>query len=270
MNEHIRQAVEPKMTALFREVRESYGADRCAYPYVPVIPESYSDGPRILICGKGAGSWGLDYAKIDGIGPESTLTKVPKKDWYPKVLEVQEAFIENGPKKYLSGERGGFSKGAWWRSLYRVMVHVLHGTEIGERWEKRLANPDYAEYVFSHVAFTNLDKVARRKNNLDAPLRRIHDRYYTLDKEIEVLKPCLVWFPTGRNYDEPLRKALPGFDTEDLEDLLEVARVHGLEGLLAPGGAAVRTYHPQGVKGSRIKDFAGYLRGIYLSACDPS
>jgi hypothetical protein len=235
-----------------------------------VIPEGYFDGPKILICCKGAGSWGLQYAGIDGIGPESTLTDVPEEDWYPEVLEVQRAFIENGPKKYLSGERGGFRKGAWWRPLYGVMVHVLLGREIGERWDKRLANPEDAEYVFSHVAFTNLDKVARRKNNLDAPLRRIHDRYYTLDKEIEVLKPCLVWFATGRNYDEHLRKALPGFETEDLEDLPGVARVHGLEGLLAPGGVAVRTYHPQGVKGSRIKDFAGYLRSIYLPACDPS
>jgi hypothetical protein len=270
MNEPIRRAVEPKMTTLFREVRESYGADRCAYPYVPVIPESYSDGPRILICGKGAGSWGLEYAGIDGIGPWSTLADVPEKDWYPEVLEVQKAFIENGPKKALSGERGGFSKGAWWRSLYMVMVHVLLGREIGERWDKRLANPDDAEYVFSHVAFTNLDKVARQRNNLDAPLRRIHDRYYTLDKEIEVLKPCLVWFPTGRNYDEHLRKALPSFEREDLEDLPGVASVHGLEEHLAPGGVAVRTYHPQGAKGSRIKGFASYLRSIYLSACDPS
>jgi hypothetical protein len=41
-----------------------------------------------------------------------------------------------------------------------------------------------------------------------------------------------------------------------------------LEGLLAPGGVALRTYHPQGVEGSRIKAFAGYLRSTYLSTCD--
>jgi hypothetical protein len=261
------------MTELFEEVRKCYGAECCAYPYVPVIPENYSDGPRILICGKGAGSWGLQYAGIDGIGPWSTLDDVPEKDWYPKVLEVQKAFLENGPKKYLSGQEDGYTKGAWWRSLYRVMVHVPLGREIGEGWDKRLANPDDAELVFSNVvAFTNLDKVARRENNLDAPLRRIHDRYYTLDKEIGVLEPCIVWFPTGELYDEHLEKALPNFETEDLEDLPdpEVARVHGLEELLAPGGVALRTYHPQGVKGSRIKAFAEYLRSIYLSACNRS
>lgn len=256
------------MTELFEEVRKDYGAEWCAYPYVPVVPEGYFEGPRILICGKGAGSWGLKYAKIEGIGSESTLAKVPKKDWYPKVLEVQKAFIENGPKKYLSGQEGGYRRGSWWRPLYTVMVHVLLGKEIGEGWDSRLANPEDAEFVFSHVAFTNLDKVARRENNLDADLRRIHDRYYTLDKEIGVLKPCLVWFATGSPYDKHLKKALTGFETEDLEDLLGVARVHGLEELLAPGGAALRTYHPQGVKGSRIKDFAEYLRSIYLSACN--
>jgi len=111
MNESIRKAVEPKMTKLFEVVRKCYGANCCAYPYVPVIPENYSDGPRILICGKGAGSWGLQYARIDGIGPESTLAAVSDKDWYPEVLKVQKAFIENGPKKYLSGERGATPKG---------------------------------------------------------------------------------------------------------------------------------------------------------------
>jgi hypothetical protein len=151
-----------------------------------------------------------------------------------------------------------------------VMVHVLLGREIGERWDPHLARPDDAEFVFSNVAFTNLDKVARRENNLDAPLRRIHDRYYTLAEEIDVLKPCLVWFPTGRDYDEHLKKALRNFESEDLEDLPGVARVHGLEELLAPGGVAIRTYHPQGVKGSRIRAFAICLRSIYLSACDPS
>jgi hypothetical protein len=256
------------MTELFEEVRKCYGAECCAYPYVPVIPENYSDSPRILICGKGAGSWGLQYAGIEGIGPWSTLADVPEKGWYPEVLEVQEAFIENGPKKSLSGEKGGFAKGAWWRSLYRVMVHVLLGREIGERWDRGLANPEDAEFVFSNVAFTNLDKVARQRNNLDAPLRRIHDRYYTLAEEIEVLKPCLVWFPTGRNYDKHLENALCHFETEDLEDHPGVAKVHGLEGLLAPGGVALRTYHPQGVEGSRNKAFAGYLRSTYLSTCD--
>jgi hypothetical protein len=34
--------------------------------------------------------------------------------------------------------------------------------------------------------------------------------------ETEVLRPCLVWFPTGPGYDRHLTKALPGFKTEDL------------------------------------------------------
>ncbi len=55
----LRAAVEPKMTALIEEVRESYGAERCGYPYVPMVRESYAEGPRVLICGKGAGSWSL-------------------------------------------------------------------------------------------------------------------------------------------------------------------------------------------------------------------
>lgn len=252
IKEAIREAVEPKMAALFKEVRQSYGAKHCAYPYVPVVQESYSEGPRILICGKGAGSWGLQYARIEGIGKESTLACVHEEGWYPEVLRVQEAFIENGPKRYLSGESGGYAKGAWWRSLYMVIVHALQSRKVGERWDRSMANPEDATFFFSNVAFTNLDKVARKKNNLDRTLRKIHDDYYTLKDEIEVLWPSLVWFPTGPSYDKHLCKALPGFKTEELSGNPGMAKVHGLDGLMASGGVAFRTYHPQYGKFRRI------------------
>jgi len=104
IEEAVRKAVEPKMTALFNEVRESYGADKCGYPSVPMGENSYADGPRVMICGKGGGSYGLGYARISGIGPESTLANIPEDHWYPEVHKVQKAFIEWGVKRYLSGE----------------------------------------------------------------------------------------------------------------------------------------------------------------------
>ncbi len=84
-----------------------------------------------------------------GVGPQSTLADVPEQDWFPEVLKVHHAFIENGAKRYLSGQKGGYSRGAWWRSLYTVMVHVLLGREIGDRWDRSLANPEDAEYFYS-------------------------------------------------------------------------------------------------------------------------
>jgi hypothetical protein len=67
-------------------------------------------------------------------------------------------FVEYGAKRCLSGQEGGYYKGAWWRSLYMVMVHALLGRDIGDRWACYLRNAEDAEYVFSDVAFTNLDK----------------------------------------------------------------------------------------------------------------
>lgn len=122
---------------------------------------------------------------------------MPERGWYPEVLKVQEAFIENGAKRHLSGQKGGYARGAWWRSLYMVIVHALQDREMDERWDRSLANSEDAELFFSTVAFTNLDKVARRRNNLDSDLRRIHNRYYTLAEEIKVLRPCVVWSTRG-------------------------------------------------------------------------
>jgi len=142
LNEALRGKIEPKMAALFDEVRECYGAERCGYPYIPIFQESFSDGPRILVCGKGGGSWGLHHAGIEGIGPHTTLADVPERGWYPEVLKVQHAFVENGAMRYLSGQGGGYYGGAWLRSLYMVMVHALLGREIGERWDRSLLNPE--------------------------------------------------------------------------------------------------------------------------------
>ena len=121
----------PILTALFDEVRTSYGTERCGFPYIAIVRESFLDGPRVVICGKGGGSWGLKYAGIEGIGPHTTLADVSERDWYPEVLKVHHAFIENGAKRYLSGQKDGYVSGAWLRSLYMVMVHALLGREIG-------------------------------------------------------------------------------------------------------------------------------------------
>jgi hypothetical protein len=69
INETMRAKIEPKMTALFDEVRESYGAERCGFPYLPIVRDGFLEGARVMICGKGGGSWGLQYARIEGIGP---------------------------------------------------------------------------------------------------------------------------------------------------------------------------------------------------------
>ncbi len=149
-------------------------------------------------------------------------------------------------------EGGGYARGAWWRSLYIVMVHVLLGREIDDRWDRSLRNPKDAEYFYSNVAFTNLDKVARIKNNLDPELRRIHDHYYTIAEEIEVLEPCFVWFPTGPGYDRHLKKALPQISFENLGG--------GVEEVKGLGCLAIRTYHPQYSKVFKAGEFARYLR----------
>jgi hypothetical protein len=120
--------------------------------------------------------------------------------------------------------------------IHSRLCNVDLGHAVDPACQKRRAHPEDAEHFFSNVAFTNLDKMARArpKNNLDAALRRIHERHCTLRQELEILKPRLVWFPTGPSYDENLKKVLPGFKTEDLGHP-RMARVHGLEDLLVPG-----------------------------------
>ncbi len=253
IDDALKRRIEPKMTALFDEVRTFYGADLCGFPFIPIVQDSFVDGPRVMICGKGGGSWGLKHAGIEGIGPHTTLAGVPERNWYPEVLKVHHAFVENGAKRYLSGQKGGYSGGAWLRSLYMVMVHALLGREIGERWDRSLRNPEDAEYFYANVALTNVDKVARKKNNLDSALRKIHDKYYTFCEEIEVLEPRLVWFPTGPSYDRHLEKALPQICFENLG--CGVQEVKGL------GCLALRTYHPQYSRVFKAGAFAQYLRG---------
>jgi hypothetical protein len=92
------------------------------------------------------------------------------------------------------------------------------------------------------------------RNNLDSALRKIHDKHYTISKEIEVLKPNLIWFPTGPSYDRYLKKALPHISFEDVKEVKGVQEIKGL------GCLALRTYHPQYTKVFNATAFARYLR----------
>jgi len=46
------------------------------------------------------------------LAPHPTLADVPERDWYPEVLSIHNAFIENGANRYLSGREGDYRGGA--------------------------------------------------------------------------------------------------------------------------------------------------------------
>jgi len=115
-----------------------------------------------------------------------------------------------------------------------------------------LRNPRDAEYFYDNVALTNVDKVARKRNNLDSAPRKIHDKHYTLSEQIEILQPRLVWFPTGPSYCRYLKKALPEVRLESVAPGVE--EVKGLRCL------ALKIYHPQYAKVFKAAACARYLR----------
>jgi hypothetical protein len=81
-------------------------------------------------------------------------------------------------------------------------------------------------------------------------LLNLYKDHYTIKREIEILRPNVVWFPTARDYDVLLQRAL-SLPEDSIVDsgYPGIVRVCGLENLMDPDRSiALRMYHPQGRK----------------------
>ena len=85
------------------------------------------------------------------------------------------------------------------------------------------------------------------RGNPKKDLRKLYKDHYTIKREIEILRPNLVWLPTAPAYDGLLQQAL-SLPEDSFVDIgcRGKARVCGLEKLMDPGRSiALRTYYPQ-------------------------
>lgn len=78
----------------------------------------------------------------------------------------------------------------------------------------------------------------------------------TVEEEINVLKPDVAIFSTGRAYDKHIKDFLPIKSMKDPEGLDPKLKVKEIEGL---GRLAFRTYHFQYYSNPDFKDVVDYI-----------
>jgi hypothetical protein len=257
-SQQMKEVVKDEIEELVKRIEIEYELGKCGIPWLPYCGKDYGQaGIKVYICGKAGGSWGLRYVSVKGWDENSNLACVKLDhgyyevgDWYDEMLRVQKEFIAQGVEPFWSGS-GGFTRGAWWREIYKVAGALLCGRDIPEKWSyQEQGNPRVAESILNSIAWSNLHKVSEFRGNPRRALLKLHKDLYTIKRELKMLRPHVVWFPTAPGYDHLLRRAL-SLPKDSIVDTRYrgIARVCELDYLMAPHRSiALRTYHPQGGK----------------------
>ncbi len=246
-----------ELRQLFNEGLESLYHDERplppgACPFVPYVGENYETAPlRVLIVGKATYGWGdneietiadatrnhADYDRLSSIAKDFMRVRV--RPFYGKYSldEKQDTKLED-TNPYCS---------AFWNTIFRIMGALLDNDFT---YERTRSNSDRR---FKSIAWSNVFKLAEIGGNPNNALRDLSSRHLnTLAREIEILMPNLILFPTGVGYDRYISRALaiPDLPSEP---------VH----LFAAGGAkAVRTRHYMGMTGTARDTLIDQVKSI--------
>jgi hypothetical protein len=259
-DQQLKEVVKDEIEKLVKRLSEKeYELGIYDIPWLPYCGKDYGQAKcKIYVCGKAGGSWGLKYVSVNGWDENSNLASVKLDngyyeagDWYDEMLWVKREFVAQGVRPFWSGFEGGFTRGAWWREIYKVAGALLCKREIPKKWSYRKhGNRHVAEIILNSIAWSNLHKISEFRGNPRRDLLKLHKDLYTIKSEMEILRPNVVWFPTAPGYDHLLRRALSLPKGSIVDTRYQgIARVSGLEDLMDPEGSiALRTYHPQGGK----------------------
>jgi hypothetical protein len=255
------EILEPKLRETIERIStEGWDCTKLAMPFTPYVGRPYPRAQtKILFVGRATDGWGW---REDGKWDRSaTLEGVNLADphWYKghkglKVLsEIPSQFIDCLIIPTYGGLppcRGNKKLAApFWRSIYRIGSDLVLEQPISQ---VPVRSPRLSEGTFTSIAWTNVFKVSYRrgspemggdpngKPNHRDPLIVLQEDFITLQEEIEILRPKVVLFFSGPDYDPHLEKALPGISLSGSRGL---RKVHGLDGLCKEG-VALRTYHP--------------------------
>jgi hypothetical protein len=187
-------------------------------PQLPYVGDWYESAkPRLMIVGKAPNGW--DYRDLD---PEySTLDDVCHMEKPPNLLEWSRKFIvDDDQLPYFSGGKTRYPKTSdvitsFWRAIYKLVPGILDGT--GNVCRERNSND--ADKCFRSIVWTNVFKIGMHgKGNPDSRMEKFLSRGRIgglLADEITLLKPDLVLFFTGPNYDPVLEQMLPGVEIKN-------------------------------------------------------
>jgi hypothetical protein len=256
----LREGVESRVRGFIERVMEEHGSTehRTSFTTVPFVGDGYlSARKKILVCGRaddaGRSGSGRSLADLDLDG-----------DWYGDHFRSQERLIEELGNPLAGEERTHEEEQRWWESV-REVVSPLLATEQNSTDSRsdEGTDKDHLRNILNSVAYTSLDRVSSLSGLRSSDLDHLLRKYSTLKEEIEVLKPDILWFPTGFDHDKILRMSMGYFDLDELPPL-GIALVHSrvLRESLPEGAFVVRTLSPEsgwfdtGIVSQQIRELA--------------
>jgi hypothetical protein len=220
--------------------------ERYAWPFLPYVGEAFQAGTGrgILFVGKATGAWS---DRCDGYGNlkecmdrRITAAELLALTKWVVLERVLPHYANEHPKSPLSS--------LFWRRCYVLSIRTF-------RNDSRFECPrdaTLARECFTGIAWTNLFKVGMEKGNPDSTMRQFLLRSFdTLGDEINLIRPDVVVFSTGRSYDAFLQDSSARVKVLERED--RVSKVSGLPPFVE---CAIRTPHFQSVPNNELSRIA--------------
>ncbi len=133
---------------------------------------------------------------------------------------------------------------------HQFFKNAMQGQYNGPFWigirsfRKKLR--DEIKDISVEFVWNNIYKIGNQKHNTNRPteeIRKIENNFFdVINKEIDILKPNVLLFFTGPNYDARVKKVFDDFKSEPLSTNIEQRKLARLN--LANNILAYRTYHP--------------------------
>ena len=211
MNNKLRELYIEKFQVLAPELKEynaKVGFDKKATnPFLLQVPSNYeSFENKIMIFGQETNFW------CGECGNDSAFSNSIDKS-----LEIYESF-------YLNNGTGSYG-GPFWNEFKRIKRTVI--------------KPENSIFVWN-----NINKIGKTgKGNLDEINKIQFKNFKVISEEIELLKPNIVVFLTGHNYDFFIRENIGNFNQKEISDcLFELDFNKNYKNI-----KFFKTYHPNGL-----------------------
>ena len=206
---------------------------------------------------------------IDELKNLEALEKDERPPANPLFININEVEFRNATIRIMffgqeTNSWGNTIKATWKNSqeLYKTFFYetMKQGKYNGSFWPsmRKLKSRLETNILNTKIEFVwnNIYKIGNQKQNLNCPtekIRNIENKYFDIiNEEINILKPNVLLFFTGPNYEYRLKEVFGQFIDIHLSPNIEKSRLARLN--LSNNILDYRTYHPRPLRQKKIFD----------------
>lgn len=238
--------------------------NKCCYPFLPYVGRNYfAAKKKILYVGKETNGWGYDAQ-----GKISLFDAVQARTQAKALLGLVNKFMKENIEEYYGGlcisniVGGDGCPTSFWKSIYELTISLHNNRQ--QLWKYREVGKDLklSSECFSSIAWTELFKIGGVKEGdvtgrPDKTMCKfLINNFMTLQEEISYLKPDLILFMTGNEYERYLEQVYPDWKPSVVKGTC--AKIEGVY----DNAIVIRTRHFQGMTIDELSELYLFIRSF--------